>query len=75
MKELKFKNDTKVGFHFDYKAGEIMYFKEGSYHENFMEWTYRIYKPNEKGMAYCGSIRSSCLLAAQKNNANNHIYP
>jgi hypothetical protein len=68
MKELKFKKDTKVGFHFDYKAGEIMYFEEGSYNENFMEYTYRIYKPNEKGMAYCGSIRSSSLRTAQENN-------
>jgi len=69
MNELKFKKDTKVGFHFDYKAGETMYFEQGSYNDNFMEWTYRIYKPNEKGIAYCGSIRSSCLRSAQENNA------
>jgi len=45
-----------------------MYFEEGNYNDNFMEWTYRIFKPNEKCMAYCGSIRSSCLRKAQENN-------
>ena len=69
MNTLIFKKDTTVGFHFNYKVGETMYFEEGSYNDNFMEWTYRIYTPNEKGMAYCGSIRSSCLRKAQENNA------
>ena len=68
MMTLVFKKDTKVGFHFDYKSGETMYFEEGGYSDSFMEWTYRIYKPNEKGMAYCGSIRSSCLRKAQEDN-------
>jgi len=68
MQQLVFKKDMKVGFHFDYKEGETMYYEEGSFLENFMEWTYRIYKPNEKGMAYCGSIRSSCLSKAIENN-------
>jgi len=68
--ELTFKEDTTVGFYFKFKAGETIYFEDGNYNDNFMEYTYIIYKKNENGLVYVGTIRSSCLPSAKENYAN-----
>jgi hypothetical protein len=61
MYQYKFKQDTIVGSHFYYKAGETIYYKVGDYSDAFMETTYNIFIPNGKVMKYCGTIRQSSL--------------
>ena len=68
MYEIKVIKDTIVGFHFDYKDGDTIYWKPSIYSENFMEWTAAIYTKTDDGFKNIGSVRQSAITQARDFN-------
>lgn len=68
MYEIKVIKDTTVGFHFDYKNGDIIYWKPSTYSENFMEWTAAIYTKTDDCFKNIGIVRQSDIMQARDFN-------
>ena len=64
MNQLVLKKDMTIGFHFNFKKGDTIYYKESDYSDAFQEWTVNLFTKTEKEYKYLGTIRTSCMSIA-----------
>ena len=53
-----------IGFHFNFKKGDTVYYKESGYSDAFQEWTVNLFIKTENDYKYLGTIRTSCMSSA-----------